>query len=297
MAPARASATRISTRRFLRWSLLGATAAVVVAYATVVGWFMAHEVALVFAPSARQHPLPPDLASSVERVSRARRDGTPTLLWVLRTDDSPRRPWVVFLHGNTANVSTPENVTRYRQLHGLGLQVVAPEYPGFGELAGIASEPAAAAAARSAWDWLRASGIPASNIAIYGWSLGSGVATHLASEVDERALVLEGAFTGVDDRARELYPWLPIRLMIRNPFASRERIANVGSPLLLLHAQDDEVIPFAHGQRLLEAAREPKRLVTLHGGHIRPNVRDQATYLGALRRFFREAFGPALRVR
>ena len=292
MALARASATPNAKRRFLRWSLIGTAAAAVGAYCTVVGWFMAHEVGLVFAPSMRQHPLPPDLATQVERVSTRRSDGASTLLWVLRANDAPQHPWVIFLHGNTANVSTPENVTRYRQLHGLGLQVVAPEYPGFGELGGIASESSAAASARGAWDWLRASGVPPSHIAIYGWSLGSGVATHLASEVDERALVLEGAFTGVDDRARELYPWLPIRLMIRNPFASRERIARIGSPLLLLHAQDDDIIPFAHGQRLLEAARQPKRLVTLHGGHIRPNVRDEATYIGALQRFFREAFGP-----
>ena len=78
--------------------------------------------------------------------------------------------------------------------------------------------------------WLREQGVPASSIAIYGWSLGSGVATDLASAVDERAVVLEGAFSGVDDRASELYPWLPIRLMVRNRFASRERIARLGSP-------------------------------------------------------------------
>jgi fermentation-respiration switch protein FrsA (DUF1100 family) len=78
--------------------------------------------------------------------------------------------------------------------------------------------------------------------------------------------------------------------MISNPFASRERIARIGSPLLLLHARDDEIIPFAHGERLLQAAREPRRLVVLEGGHIHPNVRDEATYLGALRQFFGEAF-------
>jgi fermentation-respiration switch protein FrsA (DUF1100 family) len=78
--------------------------------------------------------------------------------------------------------------------------------------------------------------------------------------------------------------------MIRNAFASRDRIARIGSPLLLLHARDDQIIPFPHGQRLLDAARAPKRLVALTGGHIRPNVRDEATYLAALRDFFGEVF-------
>ena len=284
-------------RRFLRWSLVGGLLAVGLAYATVVAWFMANEVALVFAPNRRAYEVPREVSVRLERVQRGN-GNTSGLLWVLRHEQREHAPWVIFLHGNSANVGTPTNVTRYRQLQSLGLHVVAPEYPGFGEVPGTASETGAAAAARDAWDWLLAAGVPASRIAIYGWSLGSGVATHLASKVDERALVLEGAFTGVDDRARELYPWLPIRWMISNPFASRERIAQVGSPLLLLHARDDEIIPFAHGERLLQAAREPRRLVVLEGGHIRPNERDEATYLAALDTFFREVFGalPSRRV-
>jgi fermentation-respiration switch protein FrsA (DUF1100 family) len=280
-------------RRFLRWSLIGAVAAAVLAYGTAIGWMMANEVALVFVPNRKAYPLSPDVAARIERVSRPVRGGAPGLLWVLRDPDRADAPWVIFLHGNSANVSTPENVARYRQLLGLGLNVVAPEYPGFGVVSGEASEPGAVNAARDAWEWLRASGVPSTHIVIYGWSLGSGVATHLAATVDERAVVLEGAFTGVDDRASELYPWLPVRLMIRNAFASRDRIARIGSPLLLLHARDDEVIPFAHGEHLLQAAREPKRLVGLTGGHIRPNIRDEATYLGALRQFLGDVLGAA----
>jgi pimeloyl-ACP methyl ester carboxylesterase len=279
-------------RRFVRWSVAGALTASVLAYATAIGWLMANEVALVFVPNRKAYAVAPEMAARLERVTRTLPGGRPGLLWVLRHSPEGDAPWVIFLHGNGANVATPDNVTRYRQMLELGLNVVAPEYPGFGTIAGEASETAAVAAARDAWDWLRGSGVPAAHIVIYGWSLGSGVATHLAAAVDERALVLEGAFTGVDDRASELYPWLPIRLMIRNAFASRDRIARVGSPLLLLHARDDEIIPFAHGEQLLNAAREPKRLVALQGGHVRPNLRDQARYLGALRQFLGEALAP-----
>jgi pimeloyl-ACP methyl ester carboxylesterase len=275
-------------RRWLAWSVAGALAAIVLAYATAVGYMMANEVALVFAPNGRDYAIAPEIARRIERVPRTV-DGSPGLLWVLRGEADA--PWVVFLHGNAANVSTPENVTRYLQLRSLGLQVVAPEYPGFGSVPGRASEAGAAAAARDAWEWVRASGVPASRIAVYGWSLGSGVATHLATTVDERGLVLEGAFTGVDDRAREVYPWLPIRYMIRNPFASRDRIGRIGSPLLLLHARDDRIIPFPHAERLLAAAHGPKRLVALTGGNIRPNLVDQQTYLDGLRGFFAEIFG------
>lgn len=278
-------------RRFIRWSLIGAVIAVLLAYGSAIAWLMANEIALVFVPNRKAYAVEDAIASRIERVKRRLPEGTPGLLWVVRQQaGSDDGPWVIFLHGNAANVGTPENVTRYSQLLSLGVNVVAPEYPGFGELAGDASELGAVTAARDAWVWLREAGVPPARVAIYGWSLGSGVATNLAAAVDERAVVLEGAFTGVDDRASELYPWLPVRLMIRNPFASRERIARIGSPLLLLHAQDDEIIPFPHGQRLLASAQEPKRLVVLKGGHIHPNVRDEATYLTALRDFFGEVF-------
>jgi len=285
---------RSITRRFLRWSVAGALLAVALAYGTAIGWLMANEVQLVFVPNRTASPVAEAVAAHIERVPRTLPGGAPGLLWVMRQAERPHAPWVLYLHGNGANLSTPENVERYDHLRTLGLQVVTPEYPGFGALEGTPSEATLGAAARDAWAWLREMGVPASSVALYGWSLGSGVATDLASTVDEHAVVLEGAFTGVDDRARELYPWMPIGLMIRNPFASRARIAHIGSQLLLLHARDDTIIPFAHGERLLQAARQPKRLVALAGGHIHPHIRDEATYLGALREFFGEAFGPAL---
>lgn len=290
MSPADGRPAPPLRRRFVRWSLIGAATAVVLAYLTVIGYLMANEVQLVFVPNRKTYPIAGDIAARIERVARTKPGTSPGLLWVMRQPERPEAPWVLYLHGNGANLATPENVERYDVLRLLGLQVVAPEYPGFGELSGTPSEPALEAAALDAWTWLREQGVPAASIAIYGWSLGSGVATDLASTVDERAVVLEGAFSGVDDRASELYPWLPIRLMVRNRFASRERIARLGSPLLLLHATDDRVIPVAHARLLLAAAREPRRLVELTGGHVHLNRRDQARYTQALQAFFAGVF-------
>lgn len=278
-------------RRFLRWSLVGAAVAIVLAYLTAIGWMMTNEVQLVFVPNRKAYPLAHDVAARIERLPRVDATGRVVgLLWVMRQPARHDAPWVLYLHGNGSNVSTPENVERYEQLRRLGLQVVTVEYPGFGQVAGTPSEVSLGVAARDAWTWLREQGVPGSSIALYGWSLGSGVATALASTVEERAVILEGAFSGIDDRAAELYPWLPIRLMVRNRFASRDRIARLGSPLLLLHAADDTVVPIAHGRALLAAARPPRRLVELTGGHVHPNRRDAARYEAALRTFLGEVF-------
>lgn len=284
-------------RRFLRWSLVGAAVAMVLAYLTAIGWMMANEMQLVFVPNRKVYPLAHDVAARIERLPRV--DGTGRvvgLLWVMRQPARPAAPWVLYLHGNGANVSTPENVERYEQLRRLGMQVLAVEYPGYGTLPGTPSEAALGRAARDGWTWLGEQDVPASAVAVYGWSLGSGVATSLASTVNERAVILEGAFTGIDDRASELYPWLPIRLMVRNRFASRDRIAGLGSPLLLLHATDDTVVPISHGRALLAAAPPPRRLVELSGGHVHLNRQDAGRYEQALAMFLDEVF-PAGRAR
>lgn len=274
---------------------LGLLSLVAALYIGALGWLKWNEVELVYRPVTRLDPLPGDLGLKPERLLVSGEGGQAHLLLAYRAPSGAGAPWVLFLHGNGANVTTAINVARCHQLSLLGLNVVAVEYPGFGESPGGPSEPAMAAAARAGFRWItRDIGVPAPRVAIYGWSLGSGVATQLAAEVGEGALVLEGAFTSVVDRAREEYPWVPVSLLLRHPFASRDRIGDAGSPLLLLHARDDDIVPFAHGQRLLTAARGLRQLVPLAGGHVYPNLASEDAYLRALHAFLSDAFGQAL---
>lgn len=283
-------------RRLARGSLLGALVASGLAYLTAIAYLKVNEAALVFAPNRQVAPLPDDLAARARWLPSATASGSLGELLVLTSPVArDPAPWLVFLHGNAAHVASRPNLSRYRQLLSLGVHVVAPEYPGYGRLDGSPSEAGAVEAARGAWTWLRESGVPPDRIVLYGWSLGSGVATHLAVEAEERGVVLEGAFTGVDDRASELYPWLPVRWIASHRFASRERIARISSPLLLLHARDDRVIPFGHAERMLALASGPKRLVALSGGHVVPNEADAARYEEAWRRFLDELFADRLR--
>ena len=91
--------------------------------------------------------------------------------------DSDDGPWALYLHGNAATIASNINISHYRQLRRVGLNVLAPEYRGFGGLDGPPTEAALGADARAAYDYLRGTrGIAASRIVIYGWSLGSAVA-------------------------------------------------------------------------------------------------------------------------
>jgi fermentation-respiration switch protein FrsA (DUF1100 family) len=165
----------------------------------------------------------------------------------------------------------------------IGVNLFAFDYRGFGDSEGSPSEQGVYADAEAAYHFLRDSlRVPAEQIVLFGHSLGSGVATELATRVASAALVVEGAYTAVTDRGGELYPWLPVRYIMRNHFASIDKIGRVTVPKLFLHSPEDDVIPFAHGQRLFAAAAEPKRFVSVRGGHMDAYRADREKYFGAI---------------
>jgi fermentation-respiration switch protein FrsA (DUF1100 family) len=96
---------------------------------------------------------------------------------------------------------------------------------------------------------------------------------------------VEGAFTSATDRGQELYPYIPVRWIAASRFSSLEKVKRVTAPKLFFHATEDEVIPFAHGRRLYEAAPAPKTFVELHGGHGDAFDVDSMSYFGSIQRF------------
>lgn len=250
---------------------------------------MSQETRLVFAagrPLAETRPSAP-----FEQVEIPRADGRRQFGWVLRhAEHSASAPWVLFLHGNRATVASRVNIVRYEQLRALGLNVFSPEYRGFGGLDGVPTEPDVSADARHGYDYVRERlGIPPERIVIYGWSLGSAVAVNVASEVPSKAVILEGAPASLVAIGAKQYPWMPIRLVMRNPFESILKVKKIKAPMLFLHSPDDEVIPIEEGRRLYNAAPEPKEFVEITGGHIRPAEEDAPRMFGAVREFLQRA--------
>jgi uncharacterized protein len=222
-----------------------------------------------------------------QQVDIPRTDGARQFAWIMpaaRPSDNPT--WVLFLHGNAATVAAKVNIAHYAELTELGLNVMAPEYRGFGGLEGLPTESVLAADAQAAYDYLRnVRRIPASRLVIYGWSLGSAVAVRLASEVEAAAMILEGAPSSVVAVAQQQYPFFPIRLIMRNHFDSIGKIDRVRAPLLFLHSPQDAVIPIAEGRRLFAAATGDKTFVEVRGGHVDATTADTDRFYGAIRSF------------
>jgi fermentation-respiration switch protein FrsA (DUF1100 family) len=253
--------------------LTGLAIVAMAAYAGAMVFLVAQETNLVFRHSRPLGDLRPKLP--FEEVLFAAESGRQPA-WIVRAPSaSPARPWVIYFHGNDANIATRLNILHYEQLATLGLNVIAPEYRGYAGLNGIPTEEGLNRDARAAYDYLRQQlRVDPRQIVIYGWSLGSAVAVSLASDAEEAAVILEGAPASIVDIGAQRYPFFPIRWLIRNPFESIARIARVGSPLLFLHSPEDTVIPIAEGRRLFEAAPPPKQFVEVTGGHVYASERD-----------------------
>jgi pimeloyl-ACP methyl ester carboxylesterase len=261
--------------------LCGLAALLVTAYLGAIGWLVANETRLVFradAPFGDRRPAHP--FQQVDETPEAGDAHPNGRAWLMPAPSSPdAAPWVIFLHGNDGNLASRMNILHYERLRALGVNVLAPEYRGFGGLSGVPTEPGLAADAQHWYEYLtHQKHVAPRQIVIYGWSLGSAVAVTLASKVDEAAVILEGAPASIVAIGQQRYPFFPVRLLIHNPFESILRVGRIRAPTLFLHSPEDVVVPIAEGRRLFDAAIGPKQFVEVSGGHVYASEKDPAFF-------------------
>jgi fermentation-respiration switch protein FrsA (DUF1100 family) len=129
-------------------------------------------------------------------------------------------------------------------------------------------------------------------VVFFGESLGTAVVLQLALEVPPRALILESPFTSAVELGQRMFPWLPVGWIMRNRFASSEKIGQYHGPLLIIHGTQDTVIPFTMGQALFARANEPKRFYAVTGAdHNEVAVVGGRPYMQAMDAFLREVAG------
>jgi uncharacterized protein len=208
----------------------------------------------------------PDMVglSDVQVAALHTPDGETLVLWYAPAKAG--QPTILFFHGNAGEIGDRADRFAFYQRRGYGVAFLS--YRGFGGSTGAISETGLMIDAQAAYDWLTAKGVPADRIVLVGESLGTGVAVQLAARHPVAAVVLEAPYSAAIDIAAEVYPWLPVRLLMKDQFRSTDHIAAVTAPVLILHGTRDRVIPFAQGQMLFAAANVPKQFQELTGaGH------------------------------
>lgn len=215
-------------------------------------------------PSREYEATPKQENLSYENVTLTTSDGVRLAAWFVPAEHP--RGVLLYAHGNAGNIS--HRLDGIKLFHDLGLSVLIFDYRGYGQSSGEPDEEGTYRDAEAAWQHLTAQrGIKPEHIVVFGESLGSSVAAHLAAQHRPGALILASAFTSVPDLASDLYPLLPVRWITRYRYDTRRYLQNVHAPVLIAHSREDEIIPFSHGQTLYTAAHEPKRFLELRGGH------------------------------
>lgn len=234
---------------------------------------------MIYHPGRHLSVTPDELGLNYEDVFIEVDDHSKIHAWYFPADGDG--PTVLFCHGNAGNISH-----RLETVHFLltqGASVLLFDYRGYGRSDGSASEQHTYEDAEAAYRWLVGpKGAGNGDIVIMGRSLGGAVAIDLASRVPCRGLIIESAFTSIEDMGRRMFPFLPINLLLRYHYNSERKIAGLDCPVMVAHSPSDEVIPYEMGVRLFRAAKEPKVFVELTGGHNDRAYFEDPAYVKAL---------------
>lgn len=248
---------------------------ILLGYGALVGYVYAIQDQLAFYPWPEHVQRPADFGLQANEHKITTIDGERLHAWFFRRPASGLPYVLLYSHGNAGNLS--HNLSSIRQFQQLGLAVFVYDYRGYGRSTGQPDENGLYRDGEAAYRYLRDQlEVPAERIIVFGRSLGGAIAVHLAVQNPVRALVLESTFTSAVDVGAEVYWYLPVSLLARHRFESRERLLTnplrdfrgEPLPLLVIHSRFDALIPFAHGRSLFAAARtNRKTFVEIEGGH------------------------------
>ncbi|MEW6641647.1 MAG: alpha/beta hydrolase [Pseudomonadota bacterium] len=263
----------------VRWIVI----AVAAGYLAVVAVAFAFQRALLY-PVPQTTRTPPAAAgfAAATEVQLDTADGELIVAW--HVPPKPGKPVVIFFHGNGEVLAW--RIQRFRAIVADGTGLLAVSFRGYGGSTGSPTEAGLLQDAAAAYSFAAARYAP-DRLVPWGYSLGSGVAVALATTQPVGRLILEAPYTSIVEVAADKFPWLPVRWLMRDRFPSDQRISALKVPLLVMHGERDEVVPFVLGRRLFELAPEPKRFEAFaRGTHV--DLDDQGA-LTVAHRFLAEA--------
>ena len=184
-------------------------------------------------------------------------------------------PYIVVFHGNAGNIES--RAYRFKFLTDRGYSVFLASYRGYGLNSGKPSEQHFIDDSALVLEWLiKKEGDSAKELILFGESLGSGVAVALAGEYPVKALIFDSAFSSVADVGQAIYPFVPVRWLLKDSWDSESRIKKAQAPSLFIHAKTDSIAPFRFGKKLFLAANEPKKHIWLEDSDHNSNLEKES---------------------
>ena len=195
------------------------------------------------------------LLVSVKKIKITTKDNIELLSWYHNKNTNDYKT-ILFLHGNAGSLEN--RIHKINHFKDMNVNFLLLSWRGFSGNKGKPTESGLYEDARSAVRWLKSNGITEKNIIIYGESLGTGVATEIAQNKNFAGIILESPFTSMIDAGKDKYPYLPVKLLLKDKYESNKKIKNIKSPILIMHGMVDNIVPFDMGKKMYELANEPK---------------------------------------
>ena len=268
----------------------GILIAVLVVIGLVVRQMNVLDRIMVYFPMRELISSPSDAGLEYRDVYLTTEDGIRIHAWHIPGET---RTTLLWLHGNAGNISHRiGNIAALNRLTRLGVLIV--DYRGYGLSGGRPSERGLYADAEAAFAFLvdEVGLDPEEEIVLFGRSLGVGVAAEMATRHRVRCVVLESGFASVREMAGEQYPgWMVAALMplVDARYDTLSKMPRIGSPVMVLHGDQDDIVPFRMGHRIFDAAMEPKRFYAIRGASHNDTYRTGGqAYFEAIRDFIAE---------
>jgi fermentation-respiration switch protein FrsA (DUF1100 family) len=244
----------------LKWLFL----LIFVGYGGLLALMYTFQRALMYFPDPARTPPAAAGLPQAEEVTLTSADGEKLIAWYVPARDA--KPLVIYFHGNTGALNL--RAGRFKWLISDGTGLLGLSYRGYGGSTGKPSEAGMIKDAAAAYDFAAAR-YPAKRIVVWGESLGTAIAVAVAAEHDVSGVILDAPFTSMAAIGAAAYPFAPVRWLVTDSFRSDERIARVKAPLLVLHGEQDRIVPIVFGEKLFALAKEPKKMVRFPlGGHV-----------------------------
>ena len=192
---------------------------------------------------------------SIEKIKINTQDGIELMSWYHNKNVNNYKT-ILFLHGNAGSLEN--RIHKINHFKDMNINFLLVAWRGFSGNKGTPTEKGLYEDAESAVRWLKSKGVRENNIIVYGESLGTGVATEIAQNKNFAGIILESPFTSMIDAGKDKYPYLPVRLLLKDRYESNKKIKNINSPILIMHGKVDNIVPFHMGKKMYELANEPK---------------------------------------
>jgi len=227
---------------------------IVVIYLLILAFLFIFQRSLMYLPDENNY-FGDKIEVDIQKVKIKTKDNIELLGWFHKKNLKDYKT-ILYFHGNAGQLEN--RIHKLNHFKDMNVNFLIIAWRGFSGNDGNPSEKGLYIDGESAIKWLQNKGVEEENIILYGESLGTGVVTQIAQNKNFAGLILETPFTSMVAAAKNFYPYIPVGLILKDKYKNDEKIKNINIPILIMHGEADQIVPFWMGKKIYEIANKPK---------------------------------------